>query len=293
MAEHDMRIPILMEPLMTKEWERLIGIESDSEPFDVRDRKEYYYGPNGRWLISAVLSTLDLNRDDEIAILTTSNETYVSTCVSVTAFNYCKISRVVTGKTRVIILIHEFGFVNPDVEKLVNEWKNEGIIVIEDCAHIIGYELDGKKVGSFGDYAIFSLPKIIPARFGGLLRAEPPFNLPEMSTQLAFMAECGKTAGEKFLSKYSFFNRLRIERYCVLKDIGKKYPLYIPSQHSIPFYLGFLTEEKEKIEGALTGIEWGATLRSDLVYIPTNPLVQIDTFKKLVNIVLNDNLGMI
>lgn len=76
----------------------------------------------------------------------------------------------VSDKTRVIIVQHTFGY-PAEVDKIVSFAKGRKIAVIEDCTHTIGTELDGKKLGTFGDGAIFSFgrDKAISASFGGVV----------------------------------------------------------------------------------------------------------------------------
>lgn len=73
------------------------------------------------------------------------------------------------GKTKAIIFQHTFGC-PAGIEDVVKLARSKGIYVIEDCAHIIGGEYKGRKVGTFGDFAIFSLgrDKAISASFGGI-----------------------------------------------------------------------------------------------------------------------------
>lgn len=60
----------------------------------------------------------------------------------------------ITDKTKAIILTHVFG--QPcDMKKAVLIAKKYNLKVIEDCAHALGSEYNGKKVGSFGT-GIFS-----------------------------------------------------------------------------------------------------------------------------------------
>ena len=101
------------------------------------------------------------------------------------------------------------------------------------------------------------------------------------------MTDSGRTSAEKYLYKYQFFNALKIERFKILQTVKKKYPLFVPSKHAIPFFMGFLSEKKDVIENSIEGVEWGATLRQDLIYIPTNPLVSIEHFKILTEMILN------
>lgn len=60
-----------------------------------------------------------------------------------------------THKTRAVILVHLYG--NPvDIAKVLELKKEFNFTLVEDCAQSLGATYNGKKVGSFGDYACFS-----------------------------------------------------------------------------------------------------------------------------------------
>lgn len=67
----------------------------------------------------------------------------------------------ITKRTRAIIPIHMNGRVC-DMDALLDIGKRHGIAIVEDAAHCHGAEWDGKKIGSFGDIACFSLQGINP-----------------------------------------------------------------------------------------------------------------------------------
>jgi len=73
-----------------------------------------------------------------------------------------------TPKTKAIIIPHMFG-----CPAEIDKFKNLGIPIIEDCAHSIGAEFKGKKVGSWGDLSIFSFEgtKYITTGEGGMVLA--------------------------------------------------------------------------------------------------------------------------
>lgn len=79
----------------------------------------------------------------------------------------------INEKTKVVILQHTFG--NPmfktkkEFNDFVSDMHEKGILVIEDCAHALGGEIQGKKLGTFGDAAIFSfgIEKVLSTRVGG------------------------------------------------------------------------------------------------------------------------------
>lgn len=66
-----------------------------------------------------------------------------------------KVSACITPKTRAVIGVHLFGqpFDIPAVQEIC---RRHNLILIEDAAQAHGASLNGKKVGSFGDFACFS-----------------------------------------------------------------------------------------------------------------------------------------
>ncbi|RLI95743.1 MAG: hypothetical protein DRO99_05410, partial [Candidatus Aenigmatarchaeota archaeon] len=74
------------------------------------------------------------------------------------------IRKAASGRTKAILATHLFGF-PCEIESIVKFARKRGIVVIEDCAHSLGAECNGRKVGSFGDAAFFSFEtrKIINA----------------------------------------------------------------------------------------------------------------------------------
>lgn len=118
---------------------------------------------SGRMALSLVLDNLDLRATDEIAIVTSSGNSYISSCVTNTISKYCKYSRSITQQTKCIILIHEFGkFCNFDFDLVP-----EGCVVIDDFAHAPWVLLTSELIK--GDFAIFSLSKFLNIRNGGML----------------------------------------------------------------------------------------------------------------------------
>jgi len=65
------------------------------------------------------------------------------------------ISKALTSKTRAIVPVHLFG--RPcDMDTVVETADRHGLYVVEDVAQALGAEYRGRKVGCFGDLAIFS-----------------------------------------------------------------------------------------------------------------------------------------
>jgi perosamine synthetase len=81
-----------------------------------------------------------------------------------------KIQAKISSKTKAIIPVHEFG--QPaDMEKIASIAELNNLKVIEDAACALGAEINGKKIGSFGDLACFSFHprKAITTGEGGLV----------------------------------------------------------------------------------------------------------------------------
>lgn len=65
------------------------------------------------------------------------------------------IERTITPQTKAIVVVHYGGF-PCDMESITLIAQRYGVSVIEDAAHAPGAEVDGQKVGTFGDVACFS-----------------------------------------------------------------------------------------------------------------------------------------
>lgn len=76
----------------------------------------------------------------------------------------------ITGNTKAIVVVHYAGMV-ADMSEIYRISRSTGIPVIEDCAHALGASYNGKKLGYFSDFAIYSFQAIkhLTTIDGGLL----------------------------------------------------------------------------------------------------------------------------
>lgn len=128
------------------------------------------YTASAREAIKIALSYYDLSREDVVTILTTSNNYYISSCVTNAIETVCKWSRDIQPKTKVIFVNHEFGYPYEGLEML----KESGYPIIEDCAYAFFSESKDGRIGRVGDFAIYSLPKAFPVESGGILVCNNP-----------------------------------------------------------------------------------------------------------------------
>ena len=81
----------------------------------------------------------------------------------------------ITEKTRVIIPVH-FAGLPVDLEKLYGIAERHGLRVIEDAAHAMGAEYQGKRIGGMGDTQVFSFhpTKNLTTGEGGCVATQDP-----------------------------------------------------------------------------------------------------------------------
>jgi len=78
------------------------------------------------------------------------------------------VERAITSQTKVIYLIHYFGFPQP-VQEILALARRRGLPLIEDCALSLFSSGPRGALGSFGDIGIFCLYKTLPLPHGGSL----------------------------------------------------------------------------------------------------------------------------
>ena len=127
--------------------------------------RRFTYTTNGREAIFFALKHYELSRNDVVTILTTSDNFYISGCVTNEIERFCSWSREVLPETKVLFINHEFGYPYPEMQKL----KQLNLPIIEDCAGSFFSEDSDHTIGRTGDFAIYSFPKMFPLQVGGLL----------------------------------------------------------------------------------------------------------------------------
>lgn len=76
----------------------------------------------------------------------------------------------ITPRTRAILVVHTFG-APAAMNRIVQIARRRGLLIIEDACEALGAELDGKKVGTFGDIGVFGFypNKQITTAEGGMV----------------------------------------------------------------------------------------------------------------------------
>ena len=74
-------------------------------------------------------------------------------------------------KPRAAFVVHIGGHIAFDIERIADFCRDQGIFLIEDCAHAHGAEWNGRRPGSFGDAGLYSLyaTKTMSTGEGGII----------------------------------------------------------------------------------------------------------------------------
>ncbi len=79
--------------------------------------------------------------------------------------------------------IHYFASLQPELRKAKTLCHDAGAVLVEDCCHCL--DLPGRGIGEIGDFALFSIHKVLPCSDGGILQtnrdALEPGTLPRES----------------------------------------------------------------------------------------------------------------
>lgn len=137
---------------------------------------------SGRSALMAILKSLDLAEGNEVLLqaftcnaavnpILWSNLKPVYVDCNEKTFNIDieDLKRKITSKSRVVMIQHTFGL-PADIDEILEICQKNNLILIEDCAHSLGAEYRGKKVGRFGKAALFSFSrdKVISSVYGGM-----------------------------------------------------------------------------------------------------------------------------
>lgn len=79
----------------------------------------------------------------------------------------------ITSRTKAVYVTDFFGF-SPDIEDIRKLCDLKRLVLIEDCALSLFSTHGQRKLGTFGDIAIFSFPKTLPVPDGGALVINKP-----------------------------------------------------------------------------------------------------------------------
>ncbi|MCH8049010.1 aminotransferase class I/II-fold pyridoxal phosphate-dependent enzyme, partial [Patescibacteria group bacterium] len=141
---------------------------------------------SGRSAFMAILDALKLQKNDEVLLQAfTCNAVpnpvqwsglkpvYVDCNEDDYNIDVEDLERKITPQSKVVVVQHTFG-IPADMDKVMEICKKHNLVLVEDCAHALGAEYKGQKVGTFGKAAFFSFSrdKVISSVYGGMMTTD-------------------------------------------------------------------------------------------------------------------------
>jgi perosamine synthetase len=137
---------------------------------------------NGTSALTSMFFALDLPPGTDVLV---PSYTFFATCLPLRFFGYVPVfvdidpktacfdlddaKKKLTARTKVVVPMHSWGL-PCEMDKICDWAKEKGLIVLEDCAHAHGAEMQGRKMGTWGAMGIYSYQttKVLPAVEGGM-----------------------------------------------------------------------------------------------------------------------------
>ncbi len=138
---------------------------------------------SGRGCLTALLKAYNISEGDEVLVQAFTcvavpnpvlhvgaKPVYVDIDEHTLNMSVEDLKKKITSKSKVLIIQHTFGY-PADIDTLMKVACEHNLIVIEDCAHALGAEYKGQKVGTFGNAGFFSFgrDKVISSVYGGIV----------------------------------------------------------------------------------------------------------------------------
>lgn len=205
--------------------------------------------------LNLVLSAIDIDKKNEII-----TQAYVCKDVPRILSKYAKVvfgdldsyytldpedlRNKITGDSSVVVPVHLYG--QPAAMKEIKEIALENdLFLIEDCAHSLGAEYNGKKVGSIGDAGIFSLRKNMAVNSGGVIT----LNDDELASRIRELRERTET-GYNYLFHLFYFLNMAITSIMPRR--------IVPYIYFLPYEVSKL--KKDRIHERITNTEASVSL---------------------------------
>jgi dTDP-4-amino-4,6-dideoxygalactose transaminase len=238
-----------------------------------------------------------LKSNDHVLIVKSTDGPYISGCITQTIEKVCRWSQTPHADTKLILVIHEFGFPCPQ-EKILF-YKRRGIPILEDCAYAIGSKLEGSSIGTYGDFALYSLSKHYPLPSGGILISKKKISAMAKRTIVSTkLKEFYRTIIRKSFASQRDWNRARKENWTFFakelrtSGIQPYFPLktkIVPEVFLMKVSPSFVGEEVKK-RLANAGIESTQYYNQSGFYFPNHQFLTPWEKSYIVKIFLNKTI---
>jgi perosamine synthetase len=142
-----------------------IAFDSDSNALET---VLHYYGIKGKDVIVSTNSFISVPNS---VIYEGGKVVFTDINASTLSMDSQSLEENITKNTCGIIVTHIAGFPNPNLENIVKICKEHNLFLIEDATHAAGAIRHNRKIGTFGDAAIFAFTptKVLTTGEGGML----------------------------------------------------------------------------------------------------------------------------
>jgi perosamine synthetase len=190
--------------------EGTVAFDSDSSAYETALR---YFGAEGKEVVVCTNSFVSVPNS---VVAVGAKPVFADICAESLSMSPESLEKNITSKTAGVIVTHISGFPNPDLKRIQSICKDRGLFLIEDATHAIGATIDGRKVGGFGDAAVYAFTptKVITTGEGGMLSSNN-LELCEFAKRFSFYGSgTGKT------------NFVNLGRHMVLPEISAILGIY-------------------------------------------------------------------
>ncbi|MFY1597916.1 DegT/DnrJ/EryC1/StrS family aminotransferase [Micromonospora sp. WMMD737] len=151
---------------------------------------------SGTSALALALRCLGIGAEDEVAVATFNCPQVVDAILAADAvpvlvdsdpvtgtLDPTSLARAITGRTRAIVLTHQFGAVADSTGELLNLARSAAIPVIDDAAQALGASLHDIPAGRLGDIGVLSFGRTKPVNCfgGGALLLTSRFQTPQLA----------------------------------------------------------------------------------------------------------------
>ncbi len=137
---------------------------------------------NGSSALTSMYFALDLPPGSEVMV---PSYTFVTACLALrfsnlvpvfvdidpatACFDLADAQRKLTPRTKAVVAMHSWGL-PCEMDRILAWCREKGLVPLEDAAHAHGASMQGRKIGTWGEMAIFSfqMSKVMPAIEGGM-----------------------------------------------------------------------------------------------------------------------------
>lgn len=268
------------------------------EFFSVRfSGRRFKYTYNGREAINMALRHYKLSPDDVVTIFTTTGNFYISHVVTEEIEKFCKWSRQIENKTKVIFVNHEFGY--PYIN--LKDVRKYGLPVIEDRAYSFFSHDKEDNIGTIGDFEIYSLPKMFPLQIGGIIATNLDIDLPPHEQLNQASERHIKNSLSYYIRQSDEICRKRLENYSILAELFKTLGFderFERSERVVPAVFMFKNGERHidlnelKKHFYLHGIHCSVFYGEETFFIPSHQALNqydLEYFQEVMKAFLNES----